>query len=214
MAFEEELKFAVDRGDIPAVNAVLDKSTEEAFPSLKNLALGLASEKGNFPLVKSILDRGLRFINSTTNGYQPLVCAASKGHLDIVNLLLDRGADVNMCTDTGTRALMAAAECGNLDLVSLLLNRGADVNEEDFKKETALDKCVEELNKRYEQFEVMLKCIEIVRLLSAKGAKSKKEITVSLKSLIGEKKDEETVKQQILDRLISYIPGIIDEVLK
>jgi len=90
-------------------------------------ALVMACKKGDFDLVKSLVDVGVDIEGVGSNGATPLMMATSQQEDDIVEFLLRKGADVNQHYNNWT-ALMEAADEGSLESMKLLLNAGADVS--------------------------------------------------------------------------------------
>ena len=92
------LSSAVRKGDIAAVNNLLDKETDvNARNALHGgSALDDAVEMDRADIVKLLLDRGAD-VNAAggTMSWTALSVAAWYAHTDIVNLLIDRGADIN-----------------------------------------------------------------------------------------------------------------------
>jgi outer membrane protein OmpA-like peptidoglycan-associated protein len=97
-----------------------------------------AVQKGDTPMVQSLLDKGVSPNLKTDDGKTILMLAAYLGHTDIAQLLLDKGADVNAKDDGGKTALMYAAQTGNIEMAKLLLESGADLNAVDQSGQTAL----------------------------------------------------------------------------
>ena len=89
----------------------------------------LAARKGNFDLVKLLVEHGAA-LNCEHARKTPLHEAVSHGHLDIVQYLLERGADVN-AKDTlsgGYTPLYEAISINRTDIVDILMSHGADIH--------------------------------------------------------------------------------------
>lgn len=88
-------------------------------------ALQYASDMGNLPVVKLLLDRGVG-IRRSAFLHDALQKASSSGHIEVVQLLLNKGADVNYSNGVwGTSTLQAASRHGHQQVVELLLKHGA-----------------------------------------------------------------------------------------
>ena len=103
-------------------------------------ALSEAVRRGDYELVKYMLERGARIHPSGVNR-SPLVQASGERgveHAGIVELLLERGAFTDKADGYSNRnALQNAAYRGSLSTVRMLLERGADVNFQDSSSRTA-----------------------------------------------------------------------------
>ncbi len=86
----------VERGDIVAINTLLDRNPE----------IGIDA--------------------TYEHGWTPLIVAAFHGRLDLVQYLLERGAEVNVQASFGWTALMFAADHGHYEIVKTLLEAGAN----------------------------------------------------------------------------------------
>ena len=103
-----------------------------------------ASQSGDLPLMKLLLEHGADPKLSTVNGVTALSAAAGLGWvegityewsppqtLEAVKLLLDLGLDPNAQDTAGRAALHGAAHKGRSDIVQLLVDRGARLDLED-----------------------------------------------------------------------------------
>ncbi|MCL6588893.1 MAG: ankyrin repeat domain-containing protein [Firmicutes bacterium] len=97
-----------------------------------------AVQKGDTPMVQSLLDKGVSPNLKTDDGKTILMLAAYLGHTDITRLLLNEGAEVNAKDNGGKTALMYAAQAGNIEMARLLLESGADLNAVDENGQNAL----------------------------------------------------------------------------
>ena len=114
-------------------------------------ALTIAIEKGNYDIVKLLLDNGADILNDDlilatklrnnqtiiilknklndpdninkkdSNEFTKLMKAVYAGYIDVVKNLVGKGADVNIKNNQGNTALMIAIEKGNIDIVQFLV---------------------------------------------------------------------------------------------
>lgn len=133
---------AAGKGELGALArlAVPGASGVKEVPKERRL-LG-AAHKGDFALVKKLLDAGesphVREAEGPDEGRTPLHYAAggtyynpSGRHLEVAELLVARGADVNAEGRTGYTPLHVASGLGQVKMAELLLNKGADINAKD-----------------------------------------------------------------------------------
>ena len=92
-------------------------------------ALYEASENGDIPDIKRLLDAGANVNCAIDGDGSPLIGAAREGRLEAVRLLLEHGADPNMPVQGDGNPLIMAAREGHADVVSFLLDRGAKVDQ-------------------------------------------------------------------------------------
>ncbi|MFD2891167.1 ankyrin repeat domain-containing protein [Flavobacterium chuncheonense] len=82
--------------------------------------LCVAISKGDFSLVKKIIDYGADVNETTNRGMTPLMFAARYGHVEIVNLLLDKGAKLDKKDSSGFTALDHAKSSHSDNIVTIL----------------------------------------------------------------------------------------------
>jgi len=87
-----------------------------------NYAFRYASEHGNLPVVKYLLEKGA---DIHANNNEALRYASGGGHLSVVQYLVERGADIHTAPDY---ALIFASDKGHLPVVQYLLEKGADIH--------------------------------------------------------------------------------------
>ena len=87
----------------------------------KDIAIRLASKKGNINIVKYLFEKGA-VIDTVDN--EAIRRAAENGHLVTVIFLADEGADIHAKYE---QALRFSAANGHLEVVRFLISRGADV---------------------------------------------------------------------------------------
>ena len=122
-----ELMLAIDRNDMPRVQALL------ADPSLINIENGKgitpliqATVKGNQAMVELLLSRGADVNKPDRNGITPLMWAASGGKENMVKIFILRGASVNEKDTTDGRTVLQWAYMGkNKKIINLLKQAGA-----------------------------------------------------------------------------------------
>lgn len=126
-AQSSDLITAAERGDLPAVNALLkagadvnDTKNTDGGPTT---ALIEASANGHLEVVQALLTakadvNAMRVRNYSKDGDTALALASRNGHLNVVQALLAAKADVNAGS---LPALYYAAMVGNLDIVRVLL---------------------------------------------------------------------------------------------
>ena len=85
---------AADKGDINAVNALLDKGAD-VNEWRYGTALMLASYRENTDMVKLLIDRGADVNAMNKGGHSALGIAAEWGNADIVEILIAKGADID-----------------------------------------------------------------------------------------------------------------------
>ena len=119
--------------------ALVTNVLQLGFKLPSHFALSIFARRGDFSLVKLLLDHGTDVNSSTkTDERTALMNATAHKCSDIVALLLDRGAQVNSIDNEGKTALMeACAEC-SLSIVHLLVTAGADLHAQDKNGKTAL----------------------------------------------------------------------------
>ena len=102
------------------------KVTGASEEGLKEVALLLASRKGDVREIQHLMKSGANVNTRSYSGDTPLVLAAAKGHTDIVKALIEAGADVNLGSDW--TPLITAVMHKWTDIVKILLDSGADVD--------------------------------------------------------------------------------------
>jgi hypothetical protein len=138
----EELRRAVDAGDVDALRAVLRRDPSlvtalVAAPEIRPTSpltyvgmvrfYGFANHDRTGELAQVLLEAGADKDDEANNG-SPLICAASHGDADVVRVLLEAGARVEL-TDPGhpdETALRLAAAYGWPEIVDLLVAAGAE----------------------------------------------------------------------------------------
>ena len=108
------------------------------FAAVPNGALALAAERGDQPLVRSLLQQGADVNASGVDGSTPLHRAVMADRLDVASLLLKAGARVAATDRYGVTPLALASINGDARMIRLLIEAGADPNGVDSAGEPAL----------------------------------------------------------------------------
>lgn len=156
---------AVEKGDLSAMQAALDKGADINAKDVyqEDTALISAAKRGHIEIARELIKKGAALNGRERYGATALMHASAEGHMDIARILIDGAADINIQDKYGRTALMSAAGNNQLDIVKLLLSNGAGVDAEDISGRTAWVLAVEEGNN------------EIAGLLKGLGAKEKYE---------------------------------------
>lgn len=89
-------------------------------------ALSLASEEGNFEVVRWLIRQGVGVDVANANGETPLLLACKNGHLSLVRFLVKEGdADVNVQSSFGLTPLFVACQDGHFEIAQFLLQQGS-----------------------------------------------------------------------------------------
>jgi len=183
--FTEPIHWAAERGNLPAVRALLDSGEDadkvgayhyisRSFVSSTEgqFALRFAAKKGHLAVVKALIEAGADVNKQAIYGNTALGAATAQGSTLVVMELIKAGADVNLADDMGATPIFSAAELGNSIIVALLIQAGADVNridEDDMKPiDLALrysndDDWREDLGANGASIEEYKKCVEMLR---------------------------------------------------
>jgi len=101
------------------------RSTHKQEPTF----LHQAAFKGDFNLVKILIENNADFNLKDKGGRTPMILAAYRGHSEIVRLLKAAGADIDVRVDSEQDTLLHFAVIRkDVKLVKLLIANGADVN--------------------------------------------------------------------------------------
>ena len=101
--------------------------------------LELASQYGNYKIVKLLIEKGADVNIKGYSDVTPIMSASIGGNLEIVRLLYESGANINAIEKTDMDALMFASQSGHFEMVKYLLKNGADIHIRDIDGNTALD---------------------------------------------------------------------------
>src|SRR6476646_4362265 len=137
---EGELLDAADRGDLPAVQALLLQGADpNARDCEGDTVLATAAYHGHVEIARILLAAGAD-VNASKSGETPLSMAAHDGHTETAQLLLEHGADINAEDQGGLPPLSAMFAYGtpNLPTLRLFLAQGARVDIRDHQGCTEL----------------------------------------------------------------------------
>ena len=87
-----------------------------------------ASEAGQIPAIKLLLDNGAIISLKDNKGHSAFIYAVVASKQDAAQFLLQRGADVNIILPSGDSALTLTAQSQNQNMIKMLLENGADLN--------------------------------------------------------------------------------------
>ncbi len=124
----EELTQAARAGDVPRIEAALERARLNPVGYFDAAPLHAAVAAGRVAAVRYLIQRGARIeIPQDLYSQSALVVAINRGHLEIAELLIASGADLNNVSSNQS-PLVTAAEKGHARLVTLMLDRGANIN--------------------------------------------------------------------------------------
>ncbi|KPA15410.1 Ankyrin-1, partial [Candidatus Magnetomorum sp. HK-1] len=136
---ETPLIHAVKLGEIKIAKELLKAGANVNGQDKNNrTALYAAIEKGNYNLVKLLIDHGIK-ITYFDKEKTPLIHAAMLGNERITKLLIDDGVKLNEVDDNCKTALHAAISSNNSNIVGLLIQKGININLYDGKSTTLLE---------------------------------------------------------------------------
>jgi ankyrin repeat protein len=137
---ETGLLLAAMRGDVKAVNALLDNGADVNVRHKDGwTGLLLAAVNGHAAVVQALLDKGAD-VNTKEKlmGQTALIWAVKGGHEAVVNALLKAIVNVNARDKFGGTALTRAASNGQTATVKTLIEAGADINAREYDGDTAV----------------------------------------------------------------------------
>ncbi len=123
-----ELEYAIDQGDLDAIERQLGKSASANVRSPdgnKRTVLHVAVNRDNPDAVKLLIEHGADPNAQSKRGVTPLHLAADNAVL--ARLLIEHGARVDLLDEKGRSPLHSAARVGNKEVVQLLISFGADI---------------------------------------------------------------------------------------
>lgn len=137
---EAALLSAYDNGYKDVVTHLLeDMHTTPNIADEKNISLlSKAVEKGDWSIVKVLLEKGAD-VNVMSSAGLPLITELAKnGHAELIELFLQNGADIHLASASGRTALYEAALNNQLKTIKLLAEKGANINHQTNTGWTAL----------------------------------------------------------------------------
>ena len=139
------LHFAINSGDIAAVQALIKQDVDMSYVIHGQTPLTLAIFKEHIDIAKALIKGGadVRCAEKTSWQRKPIHMAAAQGYIDLVTDLLTAGEEVNTRDSTLMTALHWAAFNGQVKVVQCLVAMGADMNAEDDAGRTALHRATE-----------------------------------------------------------------------
>jgi ankyrin repeat protein len=123
---------------IPKIEIEHLKKPPVPKPPPNTYELHRAAEKGDFEVVKNLVEQGADVNENNKSDRTPLFGAAKSGNLEVVKYLLEQGANVNAIDKNGEFPLFYAAQSGNLEVVEYLVKNRAHVKAKNNKDITPL----------------------------------------------------------------------------
>ncbi|KAK2771177.1 ankyrin repeat protein [Colletotrichum kahawae] len=127
---------ALDRGDIPIIQLLLDRGARFDVPRI----VACAERTGNASIMRLLLDKGANVNSCSPAGFPILYYATQRRDVEMVGLLVEKGANVNTINpnEYSSTTLQQAVYERWKEGVELLLAHGADPNLRDRTGSTAL----------------------------------------------------------------------------
>lgn len=140
-AVKKKNNFAVKHliQDLGADVNQIDSGRDDNTPyGSKWTPLHVASKKGYYEIIETLIENGADIECMTTSGFTPLMIASYSDHVGAIEMLLDKGAKVYNKGINGKTALMYASQKGHIKVIGILIREGADIDAKDSQGETAL----------------------------------------------------------------------------
>jgi ankyrin repeat protein len=109
-------------------NAPDDEDTLQYMAEDNEYNLVVASIKGDFHIVESLINKDISPNTVLDESLTPLIYATQGGQLKICSYLISKGADVNFRPVNGPTPLVTAVKSKQYHIVNFLLEKGADIN--------------------------------------------------------------------------------------
>ncbi|KIW65653.1 hypothetical protein PV04_07893 [Phialophora macrospora] len=134
------LTTAIERGDLPAVQAILAKNPASinALDEDGQPPLHVAVQEKQKSIVEYLLNRGASIETIGYHGWRALHIAASLGDVELVDLCLSHGAKIDTRTHTNQTPLHKAASSHSVAVVRRILSAGANPGSTNDRGMTAL----------------------------------------------------------------------------
>jgi len=144
---DSALDYAVERGQLEAVRALVARKADVNRPSANNLHLGdppiaRALQQNRRDIVEVLLASGARLDYRNADGQNALRAAVAGGNPELVQLCVSKGLDLRGTDAAGRTALIWAAQDGSRAMVEWLLGQGLDAGARNAKGKTAADLAV------------------------------------------------------------------------
>ena len=188
----------------------------------KEYELLLASENGNFNVVKNLVEiENIKIDTKDEDGETPLFLALGEGHLDIASLLLEKKADISVKTVDQTDILMNCIYSDDIKVVEYIFSKYPDLelNNQDIEGMTPLHISIELCN--FEIFSLLIKKNAHVNIFNNSGdAPLHTAVTLGLtefvKTLIGAKAETKLVndKGNTPQKLAEYLKDNAKEIIE
>lgn len=156
------LRFAAENGHLEVIQYLVEQEGVDinARNNSGTSPLTVASLKNNPKIVNYLTHLGANVnatatafvrriregegeVDTTVEGWTPLMAAAQMGDNKTIQALLDANADLNATDNDNWNALMYAVQGGHLDTAMYLVKAGIDVTRESVFKQTALSIAVD-----------------------------------------------------------------------
>jgi uncharacterized protein len=181
---------ASDEVDVEITELLLKHGVDVNGEDAKT-ALSIATQRGNFDLVKVLLKGGVKPNGKLKDDATVLMVSASMGFSEIVKLLIEFGAEINAKTTFGATSLMLSDD--NSEIVKLLLKNGAKIDFTDENRRTAVFYAIE--NCQILKLDVLLQSKANINL------KDKKSVTPLM---LAEQIKDSVQKEKIIKLLKKY----------
>jgi len=160
-AVKKKNNFAVEHliEDLGAKVNQIDGHRDDNTPYGSNWTpLHVASKKGYYEIIDTLIENGATIECMTTSGFTPLMIASYSDHVGAIEMLLKKGAKVDNKGINGKTALMYASQKGHIKVIGILIREGADIDAQDSQGETALMMAIQ--NNQMKTWKVLIKTWE------------------------------------------------------
>ncbi|WP_269900193.1 ankyrin repeat domain-containing protein [Paenalcaligenes faecalis] len=164
---------AYDNGYLDIVEYLLkDMKINPNITDDKDISLlAKAVSKGDWPIVKLLLEKGANPNVFDDAGLPLLAALASNGNDELIAFFLHKGADIHLCSSDGVTAIYAAASYNHYSTLEYLLEKGANIN---IQKESGWTPLMIAAKAGYKEvIELLLKHGANTQLVTKKGLTAK-----------------------------------------